>query len=147
MGKGRRGVRQSLAQVIRTVGDATTHTNTTSKSVWQLPANTLTKVLMGEDHSPHDWEEIAATPHYQSSLLQHTAHPLSVGGLDVSGKATSIIAVYDPRSNKWSTVGQLEPRAMCTVVGLSRHSFLVCGGLSDPMKRNTRLSSVVVSFQ
>ena len=128
--------------------NATTKTGTSSKSVWQLPVSTLTKVLMGEDHSPHDWEEIAATPHYQSSLQQHTAHPLSVGGLDVSGKATSIIAVYDPHSNKWSTVGQLlEPRTKCTVVGLSRHSFLVCGGLRDPMDINTRLSSVeVVSF-
>ena len=141
-------MRQSLAQVIRTVGDATTHTNTTSKSVWQLPANTLTKVLMGEDHSPHDWEEIAATPHYKSALVQNTAHPLAVGG-HVSLKATSNIAVYDPRSNKWSTVGQLlEPRTRCTVVGLSRHSFLVCGGLRDPMDINTLLSSVeVVSFQ
>ena len=128
--------------------DATTKTGTSSNSVWQLPVSTLTKVLMGEDHSPHDWEEIAATPHYCSALLQRTAHPLAVGG-DVSGKATSIIAVYDPCSNKWSTVGQLlEPRTRCTVVGLSRHSFLVCGGASDPMDRNTRLSSVeVVSVQ
>ena len=128
--------------------DATTKTDTTSNGVWQLPVSTLTKVLMGEDHSPHDWEVIAPTPHYSSALLQHTTHPLAVGG-HVSGKATSNIAVYDPRSNKWSTVGQLlEPRAMCTVVGLSRHSFLVCGGLRDPMDRNTLLSSVeVVSVQ
>ena len=128
--------------------DATTNTETSSKSVWQLPVSTLTKVLMGEDHSPHDWEEIAPTPHYRSALLQHTTHPLAVGG-HVSGKATSNIAVYDPRSNKWSTVGQLlEPRTRCTVVGLSRHSFLVCGGLSDPSDRNTLLSSVeVVSVQ
>ena len=119
----------------------------TSKSLWRLPVTTLTKVLMGEDHSPHDWEEIAPTSHYRSALLQHTAHPLAVGGHE-SGKATSNIAVYDPRSNKWSTVGQLlEPRTACTVVGLSRHSFLVCGGASDPMDLNTRLSSVeVVSF-
>ena len=128
--------------------DATTKTGTPSESVWQLPVSTLTKVLMGEDHSPHDWEEIAQTPHYSSALLQHTAHPLAVGGLDASGKATSNIAVYDPRSNKWSTVGQLlEPRTKCTVVGLSRHSFLVCGGASDAMDINSRLSSVeVVSF-
>ena len=128
--------------------DATANTSTPSKSVWQLPVSTLTKVLMGEDHSPHDWEEIAPTPHYKSALLQHTAHPLAVGG-HVSGKATSNIATFDPCSNKWSTVGQLlEPRTKCTVVGLSRHSFLVCGGQSDPMDRNTLLSSVeVVSVQ
>ena len=127
--------------------DATTHTSTSSNRVWQLPVSTLTKVLMGEDHSPHDWEEIAPTLYFRSALLQDTAHPLAVGG-HVSGKATSNIAVYDPHSNKWSTVGQLlEPRAMCTVVGLSRHSFLVCGGRSDPMGMNTLLSSVeVVSF-
>ena len=127
--------------------DATTKTGTSLKRVWQLPVSTLTKVLMGEDHSPHDWEEIAPTSHYRSALLQHTDHPLAVGG-HVSGKATSSIAVYDPRSNKWSTVGQLlEPRTKCTVVGLSRHSFLVCGGRSDAMDINTRLSSVeVVSF-
>ena len=128
--------------------DATADTATFSNGVWQLPVSTLTKVLMGEDHSPHDWEEIAPTPHNCSALLQHTAHPLAVGGHDVSGKATSNIAVYDPHSNKWSTVGQLvEPRAGCTVVSLSRHSFLVCGGLSDLMDLNTPLSSVeVVSF-
>ena len=129
--------------------DATTNTSTTFKSVWQLPVNTLTKVLMGEDHSPHDWEEIAPTPHYRSALLQHTAHPLAVGGHDESCIPNSNITVYDPHSNKWSTVGQLlEPRALCTVVGLSRHSFLVCGGLSDLMDINTLLSSVeVVSIQ
>ena len=129
--------------------DATTNTDTSYKSVWQLPVSTLTKVLMGEDHSPHDWEKIAPTPHHRSSQQQHTAHPLAVGGHDVSGKATSNIAVYDPHTNKWSTVGQLlEPRTRCTVVGLSRHSFLVCGGFSDPRDRNTRLSSVeVVSVQ
>ena len=128
--------------------DATTNTVTSANDVWQLPVSTLTKVLMGEDHTPHDWEEIAQTPHYNSALLRHTAHPLAVGGYDVSGKATSNIAVYDPRSNKWSTVGQLlEPRTRCTVVSLSRHSFLVCGGASDPMDENTQLSSVeVVSF-
>ena len=128
--------------------DATTETGTPSKSVWQLPVSTPTKVLMGEDHSPHDWEEIVPPPHYSSVLLQRTAHPLAIGGHDVSGKATSNIAVYDPRSNKWSTVGQLlEPRTRCTVVSLSRHSFLVCGGLRDPMDMNALLSSVeVVSF-
>ena len=127
--------------------DATTGTSTSSKSVWQLPVSTLTKVLMGEDHSPHYWEEISPTPHHRSALLQRTAHPLAVGGHD-SGKATTNIAVYDPHSNEWSTVGQLlQPRTMCTVVGLSRHSFLVCGGCSDPMDINTLLSSVeVVSF-
>ena len=127
--------------------DTTTGTGTASNGVWQLPVSTLTKVLMGEDHIPHDWEVIAPTPHYCSALLQHTAHPLAVGG-HVSGKATTNIAVYDPHSNKWSTVGQLlEPRTMCTVVSLSRHSFLVCGGDSDPMDISTRLSSVeVVSF-
>ena len=128
--------------------DATTETSRSSRSVWQLPVSTLTKVLMGDDHSPHDWEEIAPTPHFDSALLQHTAHPLAVGGQDMSGKTTPNITMYDPRSNKWSKVGQLlEPRARCTVVGLSRHSFLVCGGLSDPMDGNTLLSSVeVVSF-
>ena len=129
--------------------DATTKTSTSSNGVWQLPVSTLTKVLMGEDRSPHDWEEIAPTLYFKPALLQDTTHPLSVGGLDVSGKATSNIAVYDPQSNKWSTVGQLlEPRTRCTVVGLSRHSFLVCGGVSDSMDRNTLLSSVeVVSVQ
>ena len=36
------------------------------------------------------------------------------------------------------------PHASCTVVGLSRHSFLVCGGVRDAMDRNTLLRSVEV---
>ena len=129
--------------------NATTNTGTTSKRVWQLPVSTLSKVLVGEDSGPHQWTEIAPTPHYHSTLLQDTAHPLAIGGRDDSYKSTSDIAVYDRHSNKWSTVGQLlEPRTGCTAVSLSRRSFLVCGGRSDPRDMNTLLSSVeVVSVQ
>ena len=129
--------------------DATTDTGTTSNSVWQLPVSTLSKVLVGEDSGPHQWSEIAPTPHCDSTLLQDTAHPLAIGGEDDSDKPTTDIAVYDRHSNKWSTVGQLlEPRTECTAVSLSRRSFLVCGGHSDPRDRNTLLSSVeVVSVQ
>ena len=129
--------------------DATTET--TSKRAWQLPVSTLSKVLVGEDSGPHQWTEIAPTPHYRSALLQDTAHPLAVGGDNDSDKPTTDIAVYDRHSNKWSTVGQLlEPHTECTAVSLSRRSFLVCGGHSDPgdMYINTKLSSVeVVSVQ
>ncbi len=129
--------------------DATTKTATTSNSVWELPVSTLSKVLVGEDSGPHQWTEIAPTPHYCSALLQDTAHPLAVGGYNDSYKSTTDIAVYDRHSNKWSTVGQLlEPRTWCTAVSLSRRSFLVCGGASDPRDVNTKLSSVeVVSVQ
>ena len=129
--------------------NATTNTSTSSTSVWELPVSTLSKVLVGEDSGPHQWTEVAPNPHYRSALLQDTAHPLAVGGSEDSYKPTTDIAVYDRHSNKWSTVGQLlEPRAGCTAVSLSRRSFLVCGGLSDPRDINTLLSSVeVVSVQ
>ena len=131
------------------VYDATTNTGTSSKSVWELPVSTLSKVLVGEDSDPHQWTEIAPTPHCLSTLLQDTAHPLAVGGCDDSDKSTTDIAVYDCHSNKWSTVGQLlEPRTRCTAVSLSRRSFLVCGGASDARDINTLLSSVeVISVQ
>ena len=116
--------------------DATTYTATSSNSVWELPLSTLSKVLVGEDSGPHQWTEIAATPHYRSALLQDTAHPLAFGEHDDSVKSTTDIVVYYRHSNKWSTVGQLlEPRTSCTAVSLSRHSFLVCGGLRDRCKR------------
>ena len=129
--------------------NASTNTVTPSKRVWQLPVSTLSKVLVGEDSGPHQWTEIAPTPHYRSALLQDTAHPLAVAGNDDSYKPTTDIAVYYRHSNKWSTVGQLlEPRTRCTAVTLSRRSFLVCGGVSDARDKNTRLSSVeVVSVQ
>ena len=103
----------------------------------------LTKVLMNKDHSPHDWEEIAPPPHHCSALLQDTTHLLAVGG-DYSFKSATTTSVYDPH-NKWFTVGQLlEPCAKCTVVSLSRRSFVVCDELSNP----NDLSSVgVVSVQ
>ena len=131
------------------IHDATTNTKTSSKSVWELPVSTLSKVLVGEDSGPHQWTEIAPTPHYRSALLQDTAHPLAVGGSEDSDKSTTDVAVYDRHSNKWSTVGQLlEPHTWCTAVSLSRRSFLVCGGVSDPRDINTLLSSVeVVSVQ
>ena len=119
------------------------------KSVWELPVSTLSKVLVGEDSGPHQWTEIAPTPHYRSALLHDTAHPLAVAGFEDTIKPSTDIAVYDHHSNKWSTVGQLlEPRTLCTAVSLSRRSFLVCGGLSDARDINTVLSSVeVVSVQ
>ena len=129
---------------------ATTDTVTASKRVWRLPVSTLSKVLVGEDSGPHQWTEVAPTPHYRSALLQDTAHPLAVGGSrdDDSFKPTTDIAVYDRHSNKWSTVGQLlEPRIECTAVSLSKRSFLVCGGARNPIDINALLSSVEVSVQ
>ena len=109
-----------------------TNAVTPSNSVWQLPVSTLIKVLETEDRNSLQWAETAPTPFYQFALLQSTAHPLAIGGDDVSYKPTPNIAVYDPRSNKWSTVGQLlEPRVRCAVVSLSRDTFMVCGGCSD----------------
>ena len=112
--------------------DVTTNKATPSKSVWQLPVSTLVKALENEDRSPLQWAETATNHFFHSALLQHTAHPLAVGGRDGSYKPTPNIAVFDPRSNKWSTVGQLlEPRVKCVVVSLSRDTFMVCGGRSD----------------
>ena len=112
--------------------DATTGKATPSKSVWQLPVSTLVKALENEDRSPLQWAKTATNHFFRSALLQHTAHPLAVGGRDGSYKPTPNIAVYNPRSNKWSTVGQLlEPRVRCAVVSLSRDTFMVCGGCSD----------------
>ena len=124
--------------------DGTTNKATSSKSVWQLPVSTLVKALENEDRSPLQWAETAPTPFLHSALLQHTAHPLAVAGRDDSRKPTPNIAVYDPRSNKWSTVGQLlEPRVKCTVVSLSRDTFMVCGGCSDVRNaRSTLLNTV-----
>ena len=122
--------------------DATTNTHTTSKSVWQLPVSTVVKVIENEDRSPLQWVETAPTPFYNSALLQHTAHPLAVG--DDSYKPTPNIAVYDPRSNKWSTVSQLlEPRVRCAVVSLSRDTFMVCGGCSDASNLQSTLLNTV----
>ena len=124
--------------------DETTNTTTPSNSVWQLPMSTLVNVIENEDRSPLQWAETAPTPFFHSALLQHTAHPLAVGGHDVSYNPTPNIAVYDPHSNKWSSVGQLlEPRVRCAVVSLSRDTFMVCGGCSDVRNaRSTLLNTV-----
>ena len=112
--------------------DGTTKTATPSKSVWQLAVNTLVKVIESEDRSPLQWVETATNQFFRSALLQHTAYPLAVGGRDDSYNPTPNIAVYNPRSNKWSTVSQLlEPRVKCAVVSLSIDTFMVCGGYSD----------------
>ena len=124
--------------------DATTKTATSSDSVWQLPVSTLVKVLENDDRCPLQWVKTAPTPFYKSTLLQHTAHPLAIGGDDDSHKPTPNIVVYDPCSNKWSTVGQLlEPRVRCAVVSLSRDTFMVCGGCSDARSTQSTLLNTV----
>ena len=124
--------------------NAATETGTYSNSVWQLPASTLVKVIETKDRSPLQWAETAPTPFFRSALLQHTAHPLAVGGRDDSRKPTPNIAMYDPHSNKWSTVGQLlEPRVTCAVVSLSRDTFMVCGGCSDGRNPKSTLLNTV----
>ena len=111
--------------------DDLTNANTPSNSVWQLPVSRVVKVLENEERGPIQWVETAPTPFYRSVLFQHTAHPLAVGGHGDSDNPTPNIAMFDPRSSKWSTVGQLlDPRIRCTVVSLNMHSFLVCGGCS-----------------
>ena len=126
--------------------DAATNTGTASKAVWQLPVTALENVLTtGGDGTSHQWTKIAHTPYYDSAILQDTAHIVAVAGYDYSSKSTSDVCVYNPDSNKWSKVGQLSvPRALCTVVSLSRTSFIVCGRCSDARDINTLLTSVEV---
>ena len=129
--------------------DVSTKAGMGSQRVWQLPVSELEEVLANEDHRPpHKWMEVAPTLNYDSALLQDTDHPVVVGGHDDLFRPSSDIAVYDARSNKWSTVGQLlEPRTLCSVVCLSRHSFLVLGGCSDERKQSsTQLSSVELVY-
>ena len=124
--------------------DVATGTDTTTKTVWQLPLTALENALTTEgDNVSHHWTEIAPTPYYRSALLQDTAHVVAVGG-DESDTPTSDVFVYDPNNNKWTKVGQLGvPRARCAVVSLSSTSFIVCGGYTDPRDLlNTRLTSV-----
>ena len=124
-----------------------TGTGTTVNDVWQLPVTALEKMLFpGDDVTPHQWTEVAPTPYFKSAVLQDTAHIAAVGGNDNSGEATPDIFVYNPDRDLWSKVGQLGvPRARCSVVSLSRTSFIVCGGCTDIRdRRNTLLSSVEV---
>ena len=114
--------------------DVTAGAGIPSRHVWRLPLATVEEVLSGEDHGPpQQWMEVEPSPKYHSALLQYTSHPLAAGGhAEDSGKATSRISIYDPHSDKWSTVGQLlEPRTRCAVVSLSGCSFMVCGGCSN----------------
>ena len=122
-----------------------TSTDTTIKTVWQLPLTALENALTTEgDNVSHHWTEIAPTPYYNSVLLQDTAHVVAVGGSDESYTLTSDVFVYDPNNNKWTKVGQLGvPRAYCAVVSLSSTSFIVCGGCTDTRDpSNTHLTSV-----
>ena len=128
------------------VSNAVWRTGTTTQAVWQMPVTALENVLTtGGDGTSHQWTEIAPTPYYHSAILQDTAHIVAVAGDDYSFKPTSVVCVYNPNTNKWSKVGQLSvPRALCTVVSLSRTSFIVCGGCTDARDRNTLLTSVEV---
>ena len=124
--------------------DAAEFSATSSKSVWQLPVSTFVKALEDKDHTPLEWVETASTPLYHPALLQHTAHPLAIGGCDKPKQPTPNIAMYDSHSNEWSTVGQLlEPRIRCTVVGLSRDTFMVCGGCTEAYNAYSTLLKTV----
>ena len=127
--------------------DSNTGKSTSSNSVWKMPVSTLVDVLEKEDRSSHLWMMAAPTPFCRPALLQHTAHLLAVGGRDDSYNPTSDIAMYDPQSNKWLTVGKLlKPRVKCTVISLSRSSFMVCGGCSDPQNPRSMLNSVELVY-
>ena len=126
--------------------DAATDASTSVKDVWQLPVTALEKVLIGDDETPRQWTEVAPTPYFNSAILQDTAHIVAVGGDDNSYEPKSDILVYNPDRDVWSKVGQLGvPRVRCSVVSLSRTSFIVCGGCTDTRDlRSTLLSSVEV---
>ena len=120
---------------------------TTRKDVWQLPVTALENILTKEDDgTPHQWTKVEPAPYYHSAILQDTAHIVAVGGDDESDQPTSDVLVYNPDSDEWSKVGQLGvPRTHCAVVSLSRTSFIVCGGCTDPRDIHyTLLSSVEV---
>ena len=122
--------------------------STSSKDMWQLPVTALENVLTtGDDSTSHQWTNVEPTPYYNSAILQETAHIIAVAGQDKSYKPISDVCVYNPDTNKWSKMGQLSvPRSYCTVMSLSRTSFIVCGGCTDTglAKRNTLVASVEV---
>ena len=125
--------------------DANTKIFATAKCVWQLPVDTLEKVLtMDSDSNSYQWKETSNTPNYHLSLLQGTAHPLVVGGNTKPSRPSTDIAVYNPVSKMWSSVGQLlAPRIRFATVCLNSSSFMVLGGCHDASKPlNTLLNSV-----
>ena len=106
----------------------------TSRSVWQLPMSKVSKVLAKAEQSQplHQWTQIADTPNYRPALLQGTAHLVAIGGHDKLDRPTSDIAIYNPHTNKWFTVGYLyTPCDQCSVVSFNRLSFIVIGGCSN----------------
>ena len=99
------------------------------------------------------WAWLPHSPQYYSQGVAINNKLVLLGGLEASSRrVTNLVStwtdvcVYNPDSKKWSKVGQLSvPRARCTVVSLSRTSFIVCGGCADTSDLgNTGLTSVEV---
>lgn len=126
---------------------ATTHMCTFSTKAWRLPRITLQHLLSSREHdgtgSIDQWEGIAPTMHKGSTFVQGAAHPLVVGGRDRSHAPTLDICVYSPHCKEWSMVGQLgAQRVSCAAVSLSRSTFLVFGGYTEPSNTSALIHSV-----
>ena len=128
--------------------NTTTNSDTSTRSVWQLPVHVLKTVLANMSNVPNRrWIEVTSTPNYGSAFLQGTAHLVAVGGYDESWKPTADIVVYDPGYDKWSRVGKLRVATItCSVVSLDKSSILVLGGRTDPTDSKTLLSSVELVY-
>lgn len=126
--------------------NVTTNSDTSTKSVWQLPVSELETALRNANvhkRPTHRWKEVAPTPNYGSAVLQGTTHLVAASGYDESWKPTADISVYDPSCDKWSRAGKLlVPSIRCSAVSLNRESILVFGGRSDTADARTLLSSV-----
>ena len=82
------------------------------------------------------WTEIAHQIYYYSVFVNDNGKLLAIGGVDsrtsLNLSPTTNISKYDPQSNSWQTVGQLDkPRARCFAV-VFPSKIMVVGGCTAP---------------
>ena len=82
------------------------------------------------------WTEIAYQPYYYSVFVNDNGNLLAIGGVDseasINLNPSTNISKYDPQSNSWQTVGQLDkPRARCFAV-VFPSKIIVVGGYTAP---------------
>ena len=113
---------------------------TPTTKAWKIPVHVLEDSVTNSSSQPIQWTPIADTLYKSSSLLSNGKQPVLVGGFR-EGQPTKAIHLYTP--DHWEVVGQLsEPRIRPAVVTISGDSFLVFGGLADPLNLHSQLNSV-----
>ena len=82
------------------------------------------------DNDNTQWNELASTPYWKTTLVPNTSPPVIIGG-SIQGNTVNDITIYDDSSDEWKKISTIPINCAWTTVAVINQSIIILGGCSD----------------